>query len=83
MVSSKSLDKLSLLTVRFYVLTTLFSLAYAELYLTTYAIARRFDWEMYETGLNDVVFKHDFLIPFADLKSKGIRATLSRRKTGS
>ncbi|KAF6817883.1 cytochrome p450 [Colletotrichum plurivorum] len=55
------------------------SLAYAELYLAVATLVRRFDWEMSETGLNDVVCKHDFFVAVADLDSKGVRAKILRR----
>lgn len=55
------------------------SLAYAELYLTIAMVVRRFDWEMYETGLDDIVCKRDFFIAVGDLKSKGVRAILQAR----
>ena len=55
------------------------SLAYAELYLTLATLVRRFDWDMYETGLDDIVCKHDFFVAVADLESKGVRAILRSR----
>ncbi|KAK2760521.1 benzoate 4-monooxygenase cytochrome p450 [Colletotrichum kahawae] len=57
------------------------NLAYAELFLATATIVRRFDWEMFETTLNDVVCKHDFFVAVGDLNTKGVRATLSHRQT--
>lgn len=56
------------------------SLAYAELYLATTTVVRRFDWEMFETTLDDVVCKHDFFVAVGDLNTKGVRATLSHRQ---
>ncbi|OAQ82146.1 benzoate 4-monooxygenase cytochrome p450 [Purpureocillium lilacinum] len=55
------------------------NLAYAEMYLTILAVVRRFDWEMYETTLDDIVCKHDFFVAVASLDSKGVRARLSAR----
>ena len=55
------------------------SLAYAELYLTMAAVVRQFDWEMYETDLRDIVCQRDFFVAVADLESKGVRATITRR----
>jgi len=55
------------------------SLAYAELYLTISMVVRRFHWDMYETGLNDIVCKHDFFVAVGDLQSKGVRATFQIR----
>ncbi|KAK3997029.1 hypothetical protein QBC44DRAFT_316060 [Cladorrhinum sp. PSN332] len=56
------------------------NLAYSELYLTIATIVRRFDWEMYETTLEDIVCKHDFMVPVANLSSKGIRARITARR---
>ncbi|KAK3693065.1 cytochrome P450 [Podospora appendiculata] len=56
------------------------NLAYAELYLALSMVVRRFDWDMYETGLDDVVCKHDFFVAVADLESKGVRAVLRVRE---
>jgi len=55
------------------------SLAYAELYLTLATVVRRFDWDMYATGLDDIVCKRDFFVAVADLESKGVRAVLRSR----
>lgn len=61
-------------------LTIIFrSLAHAEIYLTTAMLVRRFDWDLYETTLNDIVCKRDFFVAVASLESKGVRATLSSR----
>jgi len=49
------------------------------MYLTIVAVVRRFDWEMYETTLDDIVCKHDFFVAVASLDSKGVRARLSAR----
>ncbi|KAF4913756.1 Cytochrome P450 monooxygenase sdnE [Colletotrichum fructicola] len=57
------------------------NLAYAELYLATATVIRRFDWEMFETTLDDVVCKHDFFVAVGNLDTKGVRATLSHRQT--
>lgn len=58
------------------------NLAYAEMYLALAAIAHRFDWEMFETGLDDVICYHDFFVAVANLESKGVRATLVKRQRG-
>ncbi|OLN80972.1 Trichodiene oxygenase 7 [Colletotrichum chlorophyti] len=58
------------------------NLAYAEMFLALATIVQRFDWEMFETTLDDVVCKHDFFIAVPDLRSKGVRAKLSRRNNG-
>ncbi|KND89070.1 Trichodiene oxygenase [Tolypocladium ophioglossoides CBS 100239] len=59
------------------------NLAYAEIYLAIAAIVRRFDWELYETTLDDVVCQRDFCVAVASLESKGVRAQLSARKPAS
>jgi len=55
------------------------SLAYAEMYLAAATIIRRYDWEMYETTLDDVTCKHDFFVAVADLNTKGVRAKILPR----
>lgn len=52
------------------------SLAYAELYLTLAAIFRRFDLELHETTVEDVLFVRDAFVPAAKLGSKGVRAVV-------
>ncbi|KAK4212063.1 cytochrome P450 [Rhypophila decipiens] len=52
------------------------NLAMAELHLALAAVVSRFDLGMYETGLGDVVCKHDFFIPVAGLNSKSVRARI-------
>lgn len=52
------------------------SLAQAELHITLSTIVQRYDWEMYETTLDDIICKHDFFVAVADLKSKGVRARI-------
>lgn len=59
------------------------SLAYAEIYLTIAAVVRRFDWELYETTLDDIVCQRDFFVAVASLESKGVRARLSLRRSHS
>ncbi|KAI9747366.1 MAG: hypothetical protein M1835_002130, partial [Candelina submexicana] len=49
------------------------NLAYAELYLVTAAIFRKFDTELYKTTRRDVDLAHDFGVPHAALDSKGVR----------
>ncbi|KAK0654873.1 cytochrome P450 [Cercophora newfieldiana] len=56
------------------------NLAYAEMYLAAATLIRRFDWEMYETTLDDVVCKRDFFVAVADLGSKGVRAAILPRR---
>jgi cytochrome P450 len=59
------------------------NLAYAELYLTAATLVSRFDFELYETSLNDVQIKHDFFVAVPDLSSKGVRVTVKERSTTS
>lgn len=49
------------------------NLAYAELYITLATIFRRFRFELFETGREDVDAEHDFMVPFPRLDSKGVR----------
>ncbi|PNH40454.1 hypothetical protein VD0004_g6538 [Verticillium dahliae] len=56
------------------------NLAHAELFLTASTIISRFDWDLYETGLDDVTCQHDFFVAVGKLDSKGVRATLRPRK---
>ncbi|CRK25495.1 hypothetical protein BN1708_004036 [Verticillium longisporum] len=50
------------------------NLAHAEMFLTASTIISRFDWELFETGLDDVTCQHDFFVAVAKLDSKGQRA---------
>ncbi|KAK0742081.1 cytochrome P450 [Apiosordaria backusii] len=57
------------------------NLAYAEMYLATATLVKRFDWEMYDTTLErDIVCKRDSFVALPDFDSKGVRATLTRRR---
>lgn len=51
----------------------MYSLAYAELYLTYAAVFRKFKFELYETDQSDVALAHDFFLPSPKLDSKGVR----------
>ena len=50
------------------------------MFLATATLATRFDWEMYETTLDDIVCKRDFFVAVADLDSKGVRARITSRR---
>lgn len=52
-------------------------LAHAELYVTIATIFRRFDFELYETGREDVDAEHDFMTPYPRLGSKGVRVIVT------
>jgi len=52
---------------------TLPSLAYAELYLAVAPIVLRFDFELFETTVDDVTWVFDGFSPFPSHGSKGIR----------
>ena len=54
-----------------------FSLAYAELYLTLANIMTRFDFQNFETTVDDIRPARDFFVPVPRLDSKGVRARLS------
>jgi hypothetical protein len=50
------------------------SLAWAEIYLALATVVWRFPhMELYETTRRDVDVAHDFLLPYPELDSKGIR----------
>ncbi|MCJ1386979.1 hypothetical protein MMC17_010108 [Xylographa soralifera] len=55
-------------------------LAHAELFLTLGRVLRMYDMELFETGPEDVEFKHDYHVPMPNLGSKGIRVKVSGRK---
>ena len=48
--------------------------------LATAAVIRRFDWEMYETTLDDVTAKHDFFVAVGRLHGQGVRARMMARR---
>lgn len=49
-------------------------LAYAEMYLTSAIVLRRFPLtELYNTGKGDVDVAHDFFNPYPNLSSEGIK----------
>ncbi|MCJ1479035.1 hypothetical protein MMC13_007719 [Lambiella insularis] len=48
-------------------------LAHAELFLAVAAVAR-YDMELFETGVDDVSFRHDYHVAFPKPGSKGVRA---------
>ena len=54
---------------------TISSLAYCELYLTLAAVFApgRFEWEPFETTVEDVETYHDFFTPFPRIGTKGMR----------
>lgn len=47
--------------------------AWAELYACVAAVVRRFELELWETDLSDVAWRHDFVMAFPKLDSKGVR----------
>jgi cytochrome P450 len=52
------------------------NLAYAELFLALGYIFRRFDMELFETGIEDVRFVRDGFMPMPYQGSKGIRVKI-------
>jgi cytochrome P450 len=52
------------------------NLAYAEMFLTIAAVFRRFDVEMFETGIEDIRIERDFFVAAPRLDSKGVRAVI-------
>ena len=49
------------------------NLAYAELFLTISTLFSRFDMELFETSLEDVVMERDFFVATPKVGSKGVR----------
>ena len=49
------------------------SLAYAELYIGIATLVTRFDFELYETSIEDVEYQHDWTLPYPKLDSKLVR----------
>ncbi|KAF2743348.1 cytochrome P450 [Sporormia fimetaria CBS 119925] len=49
------------------------NLAWAELYLTLGTMFRRYRFDIFEGGEEDVRMKHDYFIPVTKLDSKGVR----------
>ncbi|KAL1970158.1 hypothetical protein VTN77DRAFT_6563 [Rasamsonia byssochlamydoides] len=54
------------------------NLAYAELYLTLATVLRRFEFENFETTVDDVRVARDFFVGVPKLDSKGIRAVVTK-----
>ena len=57
------------------------SLAYAELYLTLANLIRRFDFELFETTIEDVEPVCDAFMPMPKIDSKGVRVFVQGRNT--
>ena len=49
-------------------------LAYAEMYIALANAFRRFDWELYETGVESVAMDHEVFVPRPKVGTKGVRA---------
>lgn len=56
----------------------MYSLAYAELWFTVGVAFRRFDFELFDTTIEDVTMKHDYFIGCAGPESKGVRMKVVR-----
>ena len=56
-------------------------LARAELYLVTSALVRQFDMALYETGVDDIAFLHDYQTAMGKLDSLGVRVVPKSKKT--
>ena len=52
------------------------SLAYAELYLATAIVFRKFDLQLFETGREDVDIVRDCFVGKPKVDSKGIRVSV-------
>ncbi|KAI9878625.1 MAG: hypothetical protein M1830_000392 [Pleopsidium flavum] len=57
------------------------NLAYAELYLTTATVFRRFEMALFETTIKDIEIERDFFVAVPSLDSKGVRAVITRSVT--
>jgi hypothetical protein len=60
----------------FDLLTESRSLAYAELFLTTAAIFRRYDMELFDTTIDDIKVKHDFFAAAPAQPARGIKVRI-------
>lgn len=54
-------------------LADFYSLAWTEIFVAAGTILRKFDLELYETDISDVLLAHDFFLPSPKLDSKGVR----------
>lgn len=54
-------------------------LAYAEIYLVSATLIRRYDMQLFEVSHDDIEMKHDFFDPYPKLDSKGLRVIMKRR----
>ncbi|KAF2147767.1 putative P450 monooxygenase [Myriangium duriaei CBS 260.36] len=54
-------------------------LAWAELYLTLAAVVPKFDFDLFETTVDDVELRHDWVFAQPKVGSKGVRAHVRRR----
>jgi cytochrome P450 len=52
------------------------NLAMAEMHFSMAELFRKFEFQLFETDISDVVIKHDFFLPSPRLDSKGIRVTV-------
>ncbi len=58
-------------------LTSNYSLAQAELYITLATVFSRFTFELYETDVSDVEMSHGYLVPYPKWESKGVRVQVT------
>lgn len=56
-------------------------LAMAELYLSLAAVLPKFDFELFQTTIEDVELKYEWIFAQAKIGSKGVRAHVKRRST--
>jgi hypothetical protein len=59
---------------------TIVSLAWAELYLTLGIILPCFEMELFETDVDDIAIKYDYLLMAPKLDTKGVRAKVKSRR---
>lgn len=47
------------------------------------AAVARYDMKLFETGVEDVQFKHDFHVAYPRLDTKGVRAIVGAKVSGA
>ncbi len=55
------------------------NLAHAEIFLTLAATIRRFNLKLFETDVQDVEYRHDFVVLRPNLNTKGVRVVVEER----
>jgi hypothetical protein len=55
------------------------SLTYAEIYIVMAMLVMRFDYELFETGTEDVEFQHFFTVPHPRLEPGSVSVLVNER----